>query len=66
MRRLRERALAGEKRAIALQQKILEQAAAAAPDHGKTDDFGEAMRRWAEMLGFLKTQKNEEEPSDGE
>ena len=66
MRRLRERALAGEKRAIALQQKILEQAAAAAPDHGETDDFAEAMRGLAEKCRLLKTQKNEEEPSDGE
>ena len=66
MRRLRERALAGEKRAIALQQKILEQAAAASPDHGKTIDINEVKRRFVERLGFLKTQKNEEEPSDGE
>ena len=66
VRRLRERTLAGEKRAIALQQKILEQAAAAAPDHGTTIDINELKRRMAETFGLLKTQKNEEEPSDGE
>ncbi len=64
--RFRERALAGEKRAIALQQKILEQAAAAAPDHGKPIDINEAKLEFAKRLGLLKTQKNEEEPSDGE
>ncbi len=66
MRRLRERALAGEKRAIALQQKILEQAAAAAPDQGNTFDYIEHKRRLAEKLGLLETLRNEEEPSDGE
>ena len=66
LRRLRERALAGEKRAITLHQKILEQAAAASPDHGKTVDINEVKRRLAETFRLLKTQKNEEEPSDGE
>ncbi len=66
MRRLRERALAGEKRAIALQQKILEQAAAAAPDHDNTFEYIEVLRGLAETFRLLKTQKNEEEPSDGE
>ena len=50
MRRLRERALAGEKRAIALQQKILEQAAAAAPDHDSTFEYIEALRGLAEAF----------------
>ncbi len=49
-----------------MQQKILEQAAAAAPDHGKPIDINEAKLEFAKRLGLLHMLKNEQEPSDGE
>jgi hypothetical protein len=51
-RRLRERALAGGRRAIDLQQKILAVASAAQPPDARPVDTTEIKRKLAEMIGL--------------
>jgi hypothetical protein len=51
-RRLRERALAGDKRALTLQQKILKLAAAASPTPENSADIIGAKIRLAKMAGI--------------
>ena len=65
VRRLRDRALAGDKRAMALQQKILRMAAAALPPETVAVDTTAAKEKFARMLGILPSENDDQDATDG-
>jgi Family of unknown function (DUF5681) len=64
IRRLRDRALAGDKRAMALQKKILGMAAAALPEHRPVDTTA-AKEKFARMMGPLPADNDDQDATDG-
>ena len=64
IRRLRDRAIAGDKRAMALQQKILSMAKAALPEHHPVD-MTAVKERLARMMGLLPPENHDQDATDG-
>ena len=65
VRRLRDRALAGDKRAMGLQQKILSMAAAALPPENHAVDTTAAKEKLARMMGLLPAENDDQDATDG-